>query len=59
MEEENLVQIKEEMAAKRSKLMGRMEKCKKVMGRLDGDISVLIIKFPQYADEINKIMNEM
>lgn len=59
VEEENLVQIKEEMAAKRSKLMGRMEKCKKVMGRLDGDISVLIIKFPQYADEINKIMNEM
>lgn len=58
IEEERLAEVKNEMTNKRSKLMARMDKCKKLMGRLDSELSVLVIKFPQYADEIKKMLKE-
>lgn len=59
VEGNEMQQMKEKMTRKRSKLMERMEKCKKLMGKIDSELSVLVIKFPQYADEIKSIINEL
>jgi len=58
VEEMQLMNVKDEMTQKRSKLMVRMDKCKKVIGRLDNEFSVLVIKFPQYAKEIKELLQE-
>lgn len=59
IENEKMDIMKDKMAGKRNKLMGRMEKCKKFMAKLDSELSVLVIKYPQYADEIRAILNEV
>lgn len=56
VEENQLSNVKAQMSKKREKLMIRMEKCKKVIDKLDNELSVLVIKFPQYADEIKKLL---
>lgn len=56
MESQHLLNIKEDMTEKRTKLMTKMEKCKKFIAKLEDELSVLIIKFPQYADEIKDLL---
>ena len=59
VEDKQLSNVKKEMTDKRTKLMVRMDKCKKVIGKLDSELSVLVIKFPQYADEIKRMLREV